>query len=296
MRKQEGFSLVELMVGLLLSSFILIGSFRVYLAVSGVFVTQVDFLEQVEKKQMMTSIIKNTLDHAGFMSCSDPQKWMNLGVVGNSAFAWSMPVVYGIDSLDTKALENFGLDGHVLPHSDVLVIQGSVPMSEVLESTIPIGATSMVLPMEFKIKKGDALIFADCLSFYVVGVKSVKRKNKVLVVAFSDALPFELSHGMTVSIWQRYIFYVGKTPLKRNDKPITALFVQDRKGEDLEVVEHVNGLTFEYGVMGDGGALLYVSASKVKNWHDVSMIRMNIDLPNQKDDSGIDIALKRNLP
>jgi hypothetical protein len=293
MKLRQGFSLVELMIGLLLSSFILIGSFRIYQAVSGFFVTQVEFLNQVEKKQMMTAIIKNTLDHAGFMSCSDPQKWMDLGSIGSSTFAWSMPVVYGIDGSDTKSLEKFGLDGRIVSHSDALVIQGSMPFSTLLKSNRPAGARTVKLPLDWGVGAGDYLIFADCLSFYMVEVKERKDSGSI---KFVSPLMFDLKKGMTASIWQRYIFYVGETSLERNGKPITALFVQDGKGVDREVVEYVDGLTFEYGILGGEGALLYVSPSEVKNWHDVTMIRMNIDLPGRNDDSEIDIALKRNLP
>ncbi len=297
--KTKGFSLVELMVGLVIGAFILIGGFKVYSNVAGFFVLQLENLERVQQQKNVTAVIKNSIDHAGYLACIAPQEWMDLKFSGRPVENLVNTPVSGLQA-DSKAIKARGLQkygsGKIAPDSDVLIIHGGKLNSHELERAYPIGSEYLSVPVNWLVKKNDYLLASDCLSFYLIEVEKVKKFKNSQLVYFKQPLSFVLTKGMLLSVWQNRAYYVGETTRKHKGEKIRALYFQDTQRRRHELVENITGFTLKYGVINrEQKSYDYKSADQVTNWHQVSMVRMQAQFLEKAAGEPVDFLIEGNL-
>jgi type IV pilus assembly protein PilW len=287
-RKQLGLSLVEILVALVISLFLLGGMIQVLVANKATY----RFSEGVSRVQEngRFAIEKMTQDirMAGFRGCATTKYVNNLNPEGKD-YNQSMHDFFG--QPDIQGTENDGLNG-----SDTLVIRGVAPgQANVLEPyNSPTSAQIFINVNDF-VETGDIVLISNCRGadiFQVTRATPGDTANKVSVVhnsgdktAPGNYNPDSCQSGHCLS--QTYggdsalfkmqtVTYTIETGGSDSGKSGEPALFRSVFGKKSELVNGVEQLQILYGVDSDsdGTPNQYVISSSVTDWDKVTAIRI----------------------
>ncbi len=282
-RKQLGLSLVEILVALVISLFLLGGMIQVLVANKATY----RFSEGVSRVQEngRFAIEKMTQDirMAGFRGCATTKFVNNLNPEGEG-YNQSMHDFFG--QPDIKGTENDGLNG-----SDTLVIRGAAPgQANVLTPYNSPTSAQIFINVTGFVKSGDIVLLSNCRGadiFQVTNATPSDVANKISVVHNSgdSTAPGNYNPDACQSGHCLSQTYGGDSALLKM-QTVTYSIATGESGEpalfrsvfatNSELVDGVEQLQILYGVDSDsdGTPNQYFNSTGVTDWDKVTAIRI----------------------
>ena len=282
LKRQIGISLVEVLVALVISLFLLAGIVQVYSGNKATFAFTNALAEVQENARFAMEIMSQDLRLAGEWGCiafnsadtSNINDTLNAGNVGgyNTDFH---------DFVGEEAIE--GTNGTGLNGSDTLTIRGGKPSQTNVESPFTTPTTQNIYTDTINtITAGDIILVARC------------GANDLLIAAEADILPVTSVVVGTTSAQRRINLGANKSQQFENDAMVIELQTVDYSvqtgasgepalfraefGVAQELVEGVEDMQILYGVDTDNDefANQYVDADIVADWEDVVAVRISL--------------------
>jgi type IV pilus assembly protein PilW len=277
MNFQRGISLVEILVALVISLFLLAGIVQVYVGNKTTFSFTNALAEVQENGRFALDSISQDLRLANEWGCVVPNKEPGLkNNINNTLTSWGSYDSTLHDFDDEEAIE--GTDNDV-NGSDTVTIRGAKPgQANVKSPFIGIGTASLNITLGARIGAGDIILVTRCGT----NVSQPIREADILRVTSStaDAVKTVLTFAGNKS--QQYENDASVTELQTVTYSIAngasgepSLF-RSEFGVDQEMVEGVESMEILYGVddTGDQFANQYWNATGVPDFGDVVSVRV----------------------
>lgn len=213
MRKQQGVGLPEVLIGLVLSSFISLCLIQLYLNIKQQYHGIQRALEEQTDLQLAADLIRNSVRSAGFTPC--------LGVE-------HLKTIDQRNLLKELAAIEVGRDGSSLilnrmnEHFDTLIKR--------------IDATTLLTSAYHTLQAGRAIIIADCYHAEVQYIKEITAANKNQRIVLTKPLAFAYHEPVYVGEWLEETYFIKYKPSSK-----AALFYHHYSTEELTPL--VNGLS-----------------------------------------------------
>lgn len=301
--RQNGFSLVELMVGLTLGLMLSIAVIGVYVAQMSTYKTNTAQATIQSAENAITGLITPIIRSAGFCGCTTVLKAnSNLNAGGPPPLGTlntTPSMIRGYDAAagttinitqtnmangSNASLWSPSLDasllGNIQSISDVLIVlgpsQGSAPIAV---SSITSGSSSLVLQSSSGITSGQIGAISDCLKATVFKVTGVSG-NTISHLAGSGALT-NASDAFSVNypIGSQFVplsqtaFFVANDPSGQSAL-VRATLNSTGTWTLQSLIPNVDTMQVLYGIGSNGSLSQYVPASGVTSWDQVYAVRI----------------------
>jgi len=288
-RGQQGFSLVELMVAMVLGLFLMGGVIQFSLANKVTYRLQEGLGRIQETGRYALHFIGQSARGAGYFGCA------GLELVTPNVIAKNPPADMSSLTTDTpiSGLENVATGNAygAVAGSDVLILRGLAEEGIGLTgNTTPVNANIQVQVTKGNVtfEADDLILIADCAGADLFRATSVSKSGtKTTIVHASSANNtnnLSRAYGADATVAKPFInhFYVKDTGRNNSaGQPILGLFRRDMDGVDEELAEGVSDFQVLYGVDRDANheADIYQNAASVTgggDWDHVVSVRISL--------------------
>jgi type IV pilus assembly protein PilW len=276
--KDQGFTLLELLIALGLSTFILSGVYLFFSSQSRAYLTQQSLIQAQEAGQVAVNMLRDRLRQAGGLGCSSWRPSLPVYMQAQSLAEWlpqnASKVIYGYQANEFSwqpSLPSY-LANHVRAGTDVLVVHHAYVESANLLQNMANAQATVVLPAHLNLQVGDALVIADCEQADIIQISGLTRQNDQWLVAHqppynkSSALSKNYNQDAEVSVLQNAAYYIGDTG-RQNAKGDAVYALYQFTGQHQELIEGVSDLQIEYGVdyNADGAVDTIMSSAEINS-------------------------------
>jgi len=285
--KQSGLSLVEILIALVISLFLLAGVIQVYVANKSTYQFSEGLSRIQENARFTMDIMKRDLRMAGFRGCATENFVNNLDQ-GDPGYNADLHDFFNEPPLE--GTENDGLNG-----SDSITIRGVAPgQANVVPPYNSPTSAQIHASANSGIEVGDIVLLSNCRGadvFQVTGVTQGSGTAKLSVghntgntQSPGNYNPGNCGGGNAHCLSQTY---GGDSALLKLQAVIytiatgtsgePALFRQENNGPNVELVDGIEQLQVLYGVdtnTGDTSPNQYVTSTNVADWEDVTAVRI----------------------
>jgi len=302
LKHQHGISLVEILVSLVISLFLLAGIVQVYVANKSSYAFTNSISRIQENGRYALETMAQDLRMAGFFGCAvfDPEDEAATDAIVNnldtSGASYDPGTMEYLEKELVEGTENDGLNG-----SDSITLRGAVPGSATVEEPYNVNLSANIfITQPNDIEKDDIIMISNCRGadiFQVTNTQESTSSVKTAIVhntgtgdpgnynpdSCSGAAAHCLSqaYGADASVFKlqaiTYTIAVGES-----GEP--ALW-RSENGNDLELIEGIDQMQLLYGVdtTGDNFANQYMISTDVANWYDVMSIRLMLLVRSEAD-------------
>ncbi|XOZ33464.1 PilW family protein [Halomonadaceae bacterium KBTZ08] len=279
-RREEGLSMIELMVALVLSSILTLGVLTVYLDSSDNSRMSQSLARVQEAGRIALGIMTRDIRMAGFQGCSDPMQ--DLGPMFSASSLDGDFFGVGLRGIEVggsnwdSAADHIGVNNikaSAIAATDVVQVHRASAPQAVLDSDMAT-AGSVIQTVDEKgaqdFTQGEAALITNCVNADVFTVQSEDGETqKIKHNPLSNVYPA----GSQVFHFSTDTYWVQDTG--REDDQGNAVFALYRNGN--EIVAGVERLQVQYGVREDDN-IRYAGAAAVNNdeWNDVEAIRVGL--------------------
>jgi type IV pilus assembly protein PilW len=317
-RGQQGLTLVELMVAMVLGLLLMAGVLQLFAANKQSYRLTEELSRMQEGARYAMSTLERDLRMAGYLGCTSRQRDLivinnklsapgaefspEAGIEGwetqsvNTSFGSYAPIVNG--SVTDASSGDWSSGGTTTPvldsgtdsvsNSDVIRVwhvNGRGVLVNVTGATI----SALTTPAY---SANDVMMLTDCQSVDIAHVCSMSGSDASLSCS-ANTLPSDLlngdgSHAFKLAGW---VYFVGKRGGVATNSP--SLFRREisanaTAGSAQEVVEGVESLQLLYGedtdTNADGVADRYVTADNISDWNDVVGVRIHLLMQSDRSD------------
>jgi type IV pilus assembly protein PilW len=300
LRRQQGLTLIELMIAMALSLILMAGVLQVFLANKQAYRFAEASSRNQENGRFAADFLARELRMAGYLGCATLRN-TTPNIIGNQPAAPAPQIELDVD----KAIEGSddvgaGNTWGAIEGTDVVTIRGGNLEGANLTGNLLAENANIQVNYDARTKPlpwgaGSVLMVTDCQSADVFRATGVSKttindtkngKDFVLqktTIAHSSAmnssnfLSKPYGAGSKVMSWESISYYVGNDP----DSGEPALYRDryDGVSEDDEVlIDGVEDMQILYGedTDGDGNADIYRGAAAVASWADVVSARISL--------------------
>ncbi|GAA0693015.1 PilW family protein [Marinobacterium maritimum] len=298
-RRQAGFSLIELMIGLTIGLIILLGVVMVYISSIRSQTTSESLARVQESGRFASYFMAREVRQAGYIG-SCPGNVNNLLNQGNGHY---VDALFNLDSpIQGWANEAGDLSGHLPDYlrGDVLLIKHAARSSH-LKATAGAGANAAAIPIEGDdslVPQGSIILISDAYGCDLFQrANSGGNSNKGALSRGSGGTPGNIppstpwSHDyqddVEINRLTAVVFYIGQG--LRGQPALKQYFVNPAAGSkktplgrDTVLVEGVEDMRLRFGVDADGngavdaGVDAYLPADKVTDWSQVVTVQISV--------------------
>lgn len=306
MQKQNGFSLVELMIGITLGLILLTGVMQIFLSSKNVFTSQQALSRIQESGRMAIEFLSRDIRMAGFMGCASRSETIKITNTLNNANTVPFNFGSGIQgySQDMFPTAGSGITQTILPDTDVVVARfakntgvyvtknnDSAQVFVNQDNSLNAGKCKDNSDPISGLCKEDIVVLTDCekaVVFQISNVTATGGGNEVNVVHAAQGAP-----GNAVTSWggnsdKQRTFNEGAQLMSVSS---TTYFIangvsgrpslwQNVNGVSLELLEGVDDMHITYGVDTEVDRDFipneYKLAKDVANWDRVIAVRLEI--------------------
>lgn len=252
----KGMSVIELMLAMALGLTILSFLFEAYLAHHRSDQLQASLYEIQHNAKRAIALLNTAIKQAGYIGC--PRLSPGFLIKPYSA--------YSITAKNKLVGE----------HNKFTVRQAAFAANAVTETMQ--NNSELFISKKVKFSTRDILIISDCKHaelFQAASIVSFRSAQKLITRL---PLYYRYSRDAEVSRLQINTYYIGKTKRKNaNGMPIYALFRQDIKHHQLELVENITHMQLFYSIKSNG-KIIDVTENAVTDWSQVLGMAISLEL------------------
>lgn len=255
----RGFSLIEILVALALSSLLIIVVSKNYLSAKNIYHAQTEITYLNENIRFADFVLWQSITQAGFAGCL---KKTDFGIA---------KAIYGYDG--GSNLPGY-LAGKVVKGTDVIVIAKASADVTILVSDISVGARSFKVMQNPATEGNKFLLIADCENGELLQAED-HRSNTIHA---KSAMAHSYSaRTAEVRRFEELTFFVSNTQwLDERKQRISSLYFSLNQGHKQELVPGVGGMQIYYVVNGK-----HLKAHEVSNanlWDAVSSVIIELKM------------------
>ena len=290
-RRDKGFGLIELMIGLVLSLVIGGAVVQLFLTSKTTYRLQEAMARIQENGRFAVGFLANDIRMAGYMGCGSIDK-ISISVIANpppvDAANPLGQVVSGINNVsgnnDWKALEG----------TDVITLRRASGVGTRLVGNMETdNANIQIEDNKAGLIAGDTLLLSDCVSADIFRATNVSSGGNKTTVAHANNMntnnKLSKAYGREAELmaFEAVTYFVRDTGRKTSlGEPIRALWVQrnfanrnDASAAAMELVEGIENMQIEYGMEGEN---VMVAADAVTDWSKVTRVRFSLLLQSSE--------------
>jgi type IV pilus assembly protein PilW len=300
-KKQQGFSLVELMIAVVLGLILVAGVIELFVNNRQVYRVQDAKARMQENGRYAMAILGQNIRDAGYYGCATRRAGAETNNVLNNSdlFIWNFArAVEGNeatgDNTWTPTKEN---KIPAVSGTDILTIRKTTGSSIKITKHPggnPPGSANIQVNTGNGLSNGDIIMATDCLTSAVFQVTSNNPDTSGSIAHntgtgspgnSTQALGKNYTGGWVVPI-VTLSFYIDQNPAN-----IPALYQRNAISDvSMELVEGIENMQILYGVdtTGDGVVTSYLSADAVGDWNDVLSVKVSLLLRSIEDNLTVD--------
>lgn len=225
MKQQIGFTLIELMIGLVINMLILLCVISIYLATEKNQSIQVALNTIEDNASVASMILHEVIQKAGFSGCAQL----------NSEF----PI--------TNTTQNhFSEKDKIAVIDNRLIIKNASTDAAILEKDMR-SHSLIYVKTDMKLLEGDVLFISNCKTADIFLIKTISIEfDGVEKIVANKPLGSLYGKNAEVRRLEVNTYYIDKTNrLSQLNVPVYALYVKDINGHKSELVEGINNIFFE---------------------------------------------------
>ncbi len=251
--KQRALSLIEVLLGLGLTTALLTGILCLYLHAQTHARWVSAMLDTQDQASNATALLSDAVAHAGLGGCQHPP--------------WLTP-------LESRT------DRHLTPVSDRLTVRSAAAAyAGVLAIT---ERRCLRLDNNADFAPQQSVILSDCRHAQRLMIATVQQQSAAQTLCFTQDFLLPYSTEAQVSRYQQRVFFVRDTGrVNASGDKITGLYLQDNAAAAQEVVSGVSAFVIRYGVL-DAGALHFYPANAISDWARVRLLRVGLLLTSEQ--------------
>lgn len=292
MRNSRGFTLTEVMIGLVLSAFLIGGVINVYVSNQRTATAQ-NLLSQMQQSTQITfQLLSHDLQHAGFSGCANmlANRVVNVLNPVGAAQPWWAQWTGGVRGYESGAVPAFAAGINALGGTDgVQMMYGRGNSVSVVSHNVANNPPLVVNQNNNVIRAGDILLGCDSRMAVIFQATSVAGNtinhvvgagtpgNASLNFGFgANGVPIQQSlapDGGTVIPLESLGWYVGTDGDGSSSLYRVSLWSNAMQTE--KILENVDNLQVKYLI---AGANTYVDATAVPDWEAVVAVKVTITM------------------
>ncbi|MDF1589446.1 MAG: PilW family protein [Gammaproteobacteria bacterium] len=300
-RKQQGFSLVELMVAMLLGLIVTAAVIEVFINTKQMYRVQDARSRLQENARYAMYYISEAVRKTGYLGCATRASAIPVtNTLNNNAnYLWNYATsVQGVNASGSNVWSP-AIDPSItspLSGSDVLTLRGmddSVIQVTAHPGGSPPGSAAILVNAGNGLKQFDIVMVTDCLAAAVFQITSANPNTSGSLTHntgggvpgnWTDDLGKDYANGEIIKL-ATTSFYI-----RNNGDGKPSLYQRVNNNGAQELIQNVEQMQVLYGVDtgADGAADQYVMANNVTNWADVISVRVSLLLRTDEDNLTVD--------
>lgn len=256
--KNRGITLIELMISLIISFFLLNSVIAIYLAAQKNKQAQEALMTLQENGRLVAELMTASIRAAGYIGCARNQDF---------------PIIIKLKPYD---------DVEKKPHSDgITIVRASYSKAKLLSqmkhlTTLQVAASALF-------SQGNKIIISDCKTAEIAMVKKSMQYKGIQVIETTQPLNKLYTEKAELYLLEIDHYYIAETERKdRKGLPIYALYKKESDAHKLELVEGVSDLKIFYAVL-ENNALKDFPGREVLDWKKVVGVTLEITLVSLND-------------
>ena len=261
-QRQNGFNLVDILISLVISAFIMAGVVQLYSDSHRNNIASMAFTSLQDSARLGLMLLENDIRLVNFQGCSDPYtNYINVAEGTLLANSPGFTDLYDDSLLGFEVDDGTWADGEAyltaikddaIIGSDVLTLRfansSSVPLNIDMANK---GSTIEIAQNLISINQGDMLLISSCLDAAVFKASAVTPGvdpgDPVTIshsITYNTSADFNATFDTTATIHRltSHTYYVANNPSGSR-----SLFRRDREGNNIELVEGVENMQILYG-------------------------------------------------
>lgn len=298
--KQQGLTLIELMISMLIGLLILLGITSMFMANKRIYTEQESMSRLQENARFAIGMLIKDIHMAGYAGCAhDITELANhLNGSGDTRLIFSfVDAVEGSENAGNWQPSNStDMTVSIKAATDAISIRYLDPIGVRITGAMPPTSTQLDVDNTGNLVAGDIIAVTDCDSADVVQLTQVQssparlQHNPGTATVPGNRTPHVLqkSYGTDAEIMR---FISHRYYIRNNSAGIPSLFRKSINGNDLELVEGVENMQILYGEDTSGNdriADVYVTATAVTAWNNVVSVRLGLLLRTIDENRQID--------
>lgn len=257
--REQGYSLIELMIAISLSLFLSVGIINIFIYSKNIYQLTQNLNIIPTKARLAFHLFSHDIRMAGFIGCV---RLIDVMTLNNHLSANTSLVVwhkgYTTAKLSLPKLAQYQKD------SDAILIQfldpNTFPVNEAKSRHI-----SLVNKMAFQPK--DTLLISDCQH-----AEFIHWNNIHLIYSYQI--------GSEIGFFNKIIYYIADTGrMNEMGQPIHALYRRNLNQsfyKPIELIEGIKRMSIKLGMKNTDGTLFYKNANEVKHWANARSVEIRL--------------------
>lgn len=277
-----GYSLLELMLAMALSTVVVSLLLSVYLVTQNFNRTENEVAHFQEDLRMVSYMLTRNIEMAGYAGCVGIK---DLQLKNHTSFNFSADqIIRGFDSQNMPSY----LKGKVLAGTDVIVVQRAGDDATILTKPVVLNADSISVKDNPATQDNKVLLISDCVNGDLFTAKNEIGKRIYLASSKIENAYENRALVTAVSRFSQLAYFVGPTgdyDVKGN--PIYSLyFLLNESGDKQELMTGISGMDIQYGVdvTGSGKVSAYYTAKQMQasQWEKVIAVLITLTYETKK--------------
>ncbi len=302
-KKQQGLSLIELMISLLLSLIVIAAVIQVFLSSRQMYRVQTAKAHIQENGRYAMHVLSDKLLHVGYQGCGSFQiadNEVNNTLNTPNDYLWNFTVpIQGAEATGPN-LWTPTLDASIsnpVAGSDVITVrtinQPEIRVTQHPGGTPP-GSAVIKVASGNLLQQSDIVMVTDCESAAIFQITNANPNTSGNLVhnEGNTTSPGNVTKALGKNYTGGWISRILTTSfyVRNNADGIPALYMKQGSNSVEELVSGVESLQLEYGIDndGDGSADTYRSANAVADWSQVVSIAIDLVMVSEENNLTVD--------
>ena len=304
-QKQNGLSLVELMVAIVLGLILVAGIIELFVNNRQVYRVQDAQSRLQENGRYAMNVLSQSIERAGYLGCAT-RSALNINNLLNTSNDYLWDITTPIEGQEATGANQWTptRDDSVtptVPGSDVLTIRIIEP-PELRVISHPTagtpGSADITVSSANGLQTGDIVLAHDCVAGAIFQITADPAAGTIKHASgagtpgnSAEALGHNFGAGWINKIATNSFF------IRNNGNGVPSLYRRAGTSNAVELVEGIETMQIQYGVdtTGNGAANTYQTANQIGNWNNVVSVRISLVMVSIEDNLTVDGTQSYNL-
>jgi|GEM_PF-5627591 len=250
--RRTGFTLLECLIALIITSFLVTAFFRNYLNVKNHFNEREGIETLTEESQIIHSLLETDLQGTGFSGC---MQWDNHSPVYDNIQKKWLTSPLSVRNADDPDLPK-NIRERVKPETQVIEIREMDFFLDTLSNTASFGSTHVMLNENenSSLKSNNFVMIADCLHAEVNRIIKITHSNNQKEIQLESPLYFSYDKGSYIGNYKNTIYFVGDTHRTFNNNEILYGLYLNESEKSEEITDFISDMKI---LLGENGQMIH---------------------------------------
>lgn len=272
-RKNCGLTLVELLIALALSSFVLLTAYALLSSQQSFLQRNQQQIHLEQNKRFTQFVLSRAIWQAGFLGC---RSLANLQVHNQLRNNHIIPgqttplAIFAYQAVGNSWRPALPVGIHAKPGTDVLELVYRASLATELTTTMATPNSKISVNNTGAFKKDGIVVISDCEQADIIQINKMNSFKKQLL----PQAPLSKAYAIPSQIGQlQYrLFYIQEENDTKN--PVDALYMLEQSGFPEELVDHVSDLKLAFATQTT--PTNYLTGIAVHDWHKIHSVRFTL--------------------